>query len=138
MSYFQQNIHLLRKSKSMTQSDAAELFETNTDTWSKWEKHRDPKYDKLIEIAAYFNVNIHDLLTKDFSAVEIQYFPFFQELPAGRSGLLSEPSEKYISEEGASPPVNVEDWAALAARLLYLEGEVAKLRQRVKELEGKM
>lgn len=67
MSLFQQNIHFLRKSKMLTQKDAADLFDTNADTWSKWEKSRDPKYDKLIELADYFGVSIDDLLRVDLA-----------------------------------------------------------------------
>lgn len=51
----------------LTQKEAAELFDTNPDTWSNWEKGRDPKYDKLIELADYFQVKIDDLLRVDFS-----------------------------------------------------------------------
>ena len=55
----------------LTQKEAANLFDTNPDTWSNWEKGRDPKYDKLIELADYFQVKVDDLLRVDFSKVGI-------------------------------------------------------------------
>lgn len=137
MSVFHQNLTLLRKSKRLSQTEAGEIFGVSQDTWSRWERDREPDYEKLIQIADFFNIRTDLLITLDLTEEKVELYPVFSELPAGRRPLLQEPEVGTETNED-SPPVNVDDWAALAARLLYLEGEVAKLRQRVKELEGKM
>lgn len=67
MTLFHSNIHFLRKLRKLSQSDAGELFEMSQDTWSKWEKGREPEYEILVKMSDYFNVSIDDLIRVDMS-----------------------------------------------------------------------
>jgi transcriptional regulator with XRE-family HTH domain len=69
-TYFSQNLRFLRKSQSekTSQEKFAEEIEIKKPTLGSYESGRaEPKYADLIKLAAYYNVNIGDLLTKDLS-----------------------------------------------------------------------
>jgi transcriptional regulator with XRE-family HTH domain len=69
-TYFSQNLRFLRNnlSEKTSQEKFAEKIEIKKPTLGAYESGRaEPKYVDLIKLAAYYHVNIGDLLTKDLS-----------------------------------------------------------------------
>jgi transcriptional regulator with XRE-family HTH domain len=74
-TYFSQNLRFLRKNQleKTSQEKFAEEMEIKKPTLGSYESGRaEPKYADLIKLAAYYNVNIGDLLTKDLSKQPIE------------------------------------------------------------------
>ncbi len=74
-TYFSQNLRFLRKSQleKTSQEKFAEEMEIKKPTLGSYESGRaEPKYADLIKLAAYYDVNIGDLLTKDLSKQPIE------------------------------------------------------------------
>lgn len=67
MSLFHKNLHFLRKLKMLSQTEIANIFETTQNTWSKWEKGREPDYDILLKMSKYFEVSIDDMIGVDIA-----------------------------------------------------------------------
>lgn len=134
MQLFSHNLETLRVWFKLSQSEMAEKFGVTQTSYRRWENGTEPPLETIVQIADFFKIKIDDLLKKDLSAGSVHYYPVVDDLPAPRAALLQEPGHRSGKKEREAPPVSVEDWAALAARLLYLEGEVAKLRADIKAL----
>jgi transcriptional regulator with XRE-family HTH domain len=108
MSILGSNIKKLRSLHKLSQQEFGDLFELSRGSVGSYEEGRaDPKIDSLVKIAAYFKVNIHDLLTRDMKF-----------------------SEKENLEE---VPIKTENTPLHSPK--YLEQRVADLESRLQELE---
>lgn len=59
---FAEKLKELRQKKELTQTQMARILNTAQTTYSGWEKDKEPKYNKLKEIANFFNVSTDYLL----------------------------------------------------------------------------
>lgn len=63
---FGEKIQLLRKEKSISQEEFAEVMNVSRQAVSKWELNQSyPEVDKIIEVSNYFRVSLDDLLNDD-------------------------------------------------------------------------
>lgn len=63
MSVFSMRLHIVRKSKRVTQGQVSEDLGVPKSTWSGWERGlREPSYRNLVAIADYFKVSLDWLL----------------------------------------------------------------------------
>ncbi len=75
MSIFGNNIKKIRILKNMNQQDFGELFEISRGSIGSYEEGRaEPKIDSVIKIAAYFNLSIDALLTKELTVNDLSNF----------------------------------------------------------------
>lgn len=72
MSYFGNNIKLLRKRKKRSQEEMADALEIKRSSLSGYENGvAEPNYTTLIKLSQYFNLSIDKLLTVDLSSISI-------------------------------------------------------------------
>lgn len=98
MSIFGNNIKKLRTLHQLSQQEFGDLFELSRGSIGSYEEGRaDRKIHSLVKIAAYFKVNIHDLLSREmkFSDKEIQ------EEVQTKVESISIPSPKYLEQRVA-------------------------------------
>ncbi len=85
MSYIGINIKKIRTVKKLTQEEFAELFNLKRSAVGSYEEGRaEPKIDKIIEIAEYFNLTVDQLVKKKLTVNEISNFnpsKFFYRQP---------------------------------------------------------
>lgn len=67
-NFLAKNLSLLRKLTKMSQSEIEASTGIKRNTWSNWEnKKSEPSLENLFKIAAFYNVDIGDLLSKNLS-----------------------------------------------------------------------
>jgi phage repressor protein C with HTH and peptisase S24 domain len=70
MNNFAKNLQILREKKGLKQIELSELLGIKRSTLASYESgHSEPTFDRIINIAHFFEVEIDDLMTKDMSTV---------------------------------------------------------------------
>ncbi|HET8573801.1 MAG TPA: helix-turn-helix transcriptional regulator [Edaphocola sp.] len=71
VNYLSKNLFLLRKLTGMSQAETEARTGIKRNTWSNWENGKsEPGLENLFKIAAFYNVDIGDLLSKNLSEDE--------------------------------------------------------------------
>lgn len=117
----------------------AEDLGVHPSTYQGWEDSRTPDLPMLINIARKFHISLDDLCLRPLADEDIP-----KQRPLSASALLREEGEPYRPlrrpEAGHGPlapdPKLEELVAHMSCRLLWLEQELQKLRDRVEELAG--
>lgn len=110
MKQFSKNLNLLRTVWNHSQTELAEKFGVVGPSYSRWENGTEPKYETLVEIAAYFKISIDRLLTEELTP---------QTAPARWGGRTYPP-------QPAPPPDVVED--ASGEEVAELRSVLARLQ----------
>ena len=70
-NFLSKNLSLLRKLTRMSQAEIEARTGIKRNTWSNWEnKKSEPSLENLFKIAAFYNVDIGDLLSRNLSEDE--------------------------------------------------------------------
>jgi transcriptional regulator with XRE-family HTH domain len=67
---FARNLKYLRKKNELTQSELRSEFNISAVTWVRYEKGLSPSLPLIVEVAAFFNLSVEDLLFKDLQEAE--------------------------------------------------------------------
>jgi len=113
LKQFSKNLNLLRTVWNHSQAELAEKFGVVGPSYSRWENGTEPKYETLVEIAAYFKISIDRLLTEELTP---------QTAPARWGGRTYPP-------QPVSPPEVVED--ASHEEVAELKAMMSKLQSTV-------
>lgn len=71
VNYLSKNLFLLRKLTGMSQAEIETRTGIKRNTWSNWENGKsEPGLENLFKIAAFYSVDIGDLLSKNLSEDE--------------------------------------------------------------------
>ena len=126
MSYFGVNIRKIRLTKKMSQTEFAEIFGITRASVGAYEEGRaEAKIDKTIEIAAYFNISLDQLLSKKITINEISNFNKIDRL----LNFTKEDKTDYLVVEKRDNNTNTN-------RLDLLEGKVDEILKILKNKIG--
>lgn len=75
MSYFGKNLKKIRKLKSLSQKDLADVIDLKRGTLGAYEEGRsEPKIDTIVKFANYISISIDDLLRRELTVNELLNF----------------------------------------------------------------
>jgi len=135
MSFFGINLKKIRKLKSISQKEMAEIISLKRAALGAYEEGRsEPKIDTIIKFANYFSISIDDLLKRELSINEL--LKFNTRITTDETKLREAyPRIPIITKEIASSYLKYYDKAGFIENMPYVEWPVKKGNKEVRAFE---